>query len=298
MIRTLAFILLTFVSATAGAEVSSVYVWDFATREGQQTDLTKNLTREFEEALTSLSGRFAVLNGRDPNRFLQHRKNVATIQSLAGASRDLVAEMEAFKVDQVIFGEVYDDAASGELVLTITFETLEGKKVLIKSGSMKRGLQNDRNARIAMTQEIVSALGARTQNVHRQTSGGFIFELDECNRASRTITCSFTVTNDNEDRYLEVYSKLTPGTRLFDDQNNQLLPADNRASVTVANQTRNTHVGTKAFLPASIPTQVVVTFDKASTSAVKIVRLDLSCQESDHDKKFTVTFKNIEIKDA
>ncbi len=294
MIRTILIILALFYPAPAAADNISAYVWDFATRKDEQTDLSANLTREFEEAISSLNSQFTILNGRDPNRFTSHRENVKTIQTLVGASQALVDEMKSFRVDQVIFGEVHDDVASGELVLTVTFETLEGKKVLIKSGSMKRGLQADRNARVAMVQRIVDALGSRTRNVERLSSDGFIIDLVECRRASRVITCSFTVTNDGEDREFFVYS--SKKTRLFDNQNNQLNPASERSSVALANQIRNASFGTKAFLAASVPTSLAVAFDQASTSATKIVRLDLGCWESDHEKDFTVTFRNIVIK--
>ncbi len=298
MIRASILILALFLPSVGVAENISVYVWDFTTRQGEQTDLTESLTREFEEAITALDSHFTILNGRDPSRFISHRQNVNKIQTLAGASQALLADMKEFQVDQVIFGEVHDDVASGELILTITFETLEGRKVLVKSGAMKRGLQTDRATRVTMAQKIVAALTARTRTINRQTSAGFIFDLVECNRASRTITCSFTVTNNEEDRYLQVYYLPSYGTRLFDDQSNQLVPIQDNTSVTLANQTRNEYEGSKAFLPASIPTPLAIAFDKASTSVTKIVRLDISCWESDHDKKFVVTFRNIQIKEG
>ena len=51
----------------------------------------------------------------------------------------------------------------------------------------------------------------------------------------------------------------------------------------------------KNLLVSGLPVQGELYFENASSKATKISRLDLRCWESELDRKFTITFRNITL---
>ena len=66
--------------------------------------------------------------------------------------------MKITKAAMVVFGEVYDDTASGEVIVTVTFEDFTGEKRYMEAVQMRRGLRDDTDSRRSKMKELVGNL--------------------------------------------------------------------------------------------------------------------------------------------
>ena len=150
-------IFLFFLLCNTGQSQSNVAVWGFKTRNGKENQTTKNLTLEFEEALAQ-SINYNVLERRNSDQLLaviNTEKSIKTVQQLSSNS---VEALKKLSLDEIIFGEVYDDISSGDISVTITFEKLNGQKLVIKSILMRRGLIFDQRSRRSKMLQLVQSL--------------------------------------------------------------------------------------------------------------------------------------------
>lgn len=135
----------------------TIYVWDFSTREGRTTDITTNLTKEFEEALIQCR-RFQILERRRYDRLLAQKDNEKAILKMEGISLSTLNNLKTIQANAVIFGEVYDDIENGSIKVTIICQTFDGRILFQQSSSFLRGLRFHAPSREAAMQEIVNNL--------------------------------------------------------------------------------------------------------------------------------------------
>lgn len=267
----------------------AVYVWDFTTRKLAKNDLTSKFTHDFESALIQF-GNYKVLERRNFDRLISQIDNEKAVINLMQLSKPTLDKLKAEKADMVIFGDVFDDKESGQFNVTITFQSFDGTKVLLKSILIPRGKVHDAQSRQKYMENLVKEISLRTSSIKRVESNGFIFELKECKISGRNVTCKFLITNNSEDRELAVYNKRGgEKSRIFDNFNNEIIANFSR----LANKQGKRSA--KSLLVSGLPVQSELSFENASSKATKISRLDLRCWESESDKNFTVTFRNITL---
>jgi hypothetical protein len=179
-------------------------------------------------------------------------------------------------VSVVVFGEMFDDVDSGDVSVIVTFQDFTGKKLLIKSVLMRRGLVRDatsRREKMASLVQAISGVTATTESTSgkllREQRNNFIFDVESCSRSDRTVLCRLLITNNGEDRKLfivlnakhggwadKVY--ITPNTQssIYDDFNNEATPARVQISNVSANSSNKVVVG--AMLISGRPAEATV----------------------------------------
>lgn len=116
---------------TAQSDIcQNLYVWEFSDENKKRTPITKMLTNEVEEALTSTA--CIVLQRRNYARLSEQIDTESAIQSLENVAKPLNDELELIKAKAVLFGQVSQDF-SGNIFIRVSFENLENKQILLSS---------------------------------------------------------------------------------------------------------------------------------------------------------------------
>ena len=157
-IRFIVLVLLGLPLVLAGQK--NIAIWDFKNRDGSESQTSKNLTIEFEEALIQ-SKEYNILERRNSDRLLAIIQAEKSIGKILDISDDNIDELKALSLDMVVFGEVFDDVNSGEISIRVTFEELNGNKVKVKSVLMRRGLIFDQRSRRSKMEELVRTITDR-----------------------------------------------------------------------------------------------------------------------------------------
>jgi hypothetical protein len=268
----------------------SVYVWDFATRDRKKTDLTEKLTHEFEVALIEY-GTFSVLERRDIDRLIAQRENERAVMNLLEVPLAARKKLEARRADLVIFGEVFDDVASGQVFVTATVQGFDGTKQTKKAVLFSRGRQADAASRQAAMTELAQALAGAPAPVHSETVQGFLFELEECRRVQEEAVCTLRITNQDRDRHLAIYTKYkTVRSRIYDDANREshatranLAGKDNRFGYVYS------------LLLFGRSAKAVIHFAGLSPRARRIARLELTIGTGERKPSAKVRLRDIAI---
>ena len=282
---------------------TNVYVWDFVTRDLKKTDLTANFTHDFEEALSQYGQRqFRVLERRNLGQLIAQIDNERAAHDILDISDSSIKSLRSKQADLVIFGEVFDDVASGQVSITVTFQSFDGTKSLIKSVLMSRGLVNDATSRREAMENMIKDLTKRSASIWRTEVLGFIFDLKECRLGDRKATCDLLVTNNREDRNLRIcgrpkheYMAFRSGcqynyTRAFDDSSTE---AFSRRALLAGKNTDDYYNVVETTLIAGRPASLTLFFNDLSTNAATLSRLDLACWDSESNSFFTATLRNI-----
>jgi hypothetical protein len=136
----------------------NLVVWDFSTRAGEKNNTTASLTSEFEEALTQGDINYTVLERRNLPRLQAVINNEVALKDIGRISSEGSRELKLLGVSIVAFGELFDDIDSGDVRIEVAFQDFTGKKLLIKSILMRRGLLRDATSRrermVALAQAI------------------------------------------------------------------------------------------------------------------------------------------------
>lgn len=114
----------------------------------------------------------------------------------------------------------------------------------------------------------------------------FTFELLKCRLSGTTVFCDFTITNNDQDRYLSING----GSYLFDDFNNEV--RSNR--IELANEAS---YGVRAYLVSGIKTRARIIFDKVSAEATTATLISISL-DSDNTQAFNVRYRNIPLRET
>lgn len=146
--------LLACLTGSLTAAVKKVYVADFLPIRRVPDDLLVSLTNEFELVLVE-SQRYDVLERRTLDRLAQHARNEIHASNVRELGTGVIDVLRRQGAQGVIFGEVDDDAESGELVVYVTLENFDSQKEWKRSISLKRGLRNDRESRLAALRRLL-----------------------------------------------------------------------------------------------------------------------------------------------
>ncbi len=180
--------LLVFPGQAKSQTASVVYVWEFTTRNGERNDLTMSLTEEFEEALTQ-SECCNILQRRYYSRLFDQKENERAISNLGAVPKTAKDGLKSLEANTVVFGEVYDDTNSGQVRISVSFESFEGK-ILKKASSYlpkfaiadpsKREeavdkLMTELNFSVGKTNPAVSSL-PKKEKMEEKILGTWIFE--------------------------------------------------------------------------------------------------------------------------
>lgn len=111
----------------------SIYVWEFTTRDGERNELTLSVTEEFEEALIQ-SECCNIIQRRYYSRLFDQKQNELAVSNLDGIPKATKDGLKSLKANSVVFGEVYDDTNSGQVRISVSIESFEGK-ILKKASS-------------------------------------------------------------------------------------------------------------------------------------------------------------------
>jgi len=292
----------------------NVVVWDFASRDGEKDKTTESLTYEFEEALSENCS-YDVLERRKLDRLQAVIKNEKALQDIGELTAGGSTELKRLGASLVVFGEVYDDVDSGEVIVTVTFQDFKGKKVLIRSIPLRRGLLRDSATRRDSMATLAGKICKNTKTTETQgkssrvMANDFIFDLEKCTRTDRSILCNFQITNNGEDRKLFIVGNVTYGygsvvgeirvpegtaTIIYDDFNNEAAAA--RAQISNASADISTYsASVGARLISGRPAQASLRFDALSSKATTVTRLDVTCVDGETNEVFVVTFKNLAL---
>ena len=274
----------------------NVYVVDFTTRDLKKNAQTAKFTHDFEQALVQ-SSCYQVLES-DVSRLLTELDREQAIADISQLSSTALKNLKAKQASMVIFGEVFDDVDSGQVSVIVTFQKFDRTKALIKSTLIPRGKSNDAESRQAAMNGLAGDLCRRTATINRKTSNDFIFELEECRKQERTVTCDLLVTNNGEDRRLFVgghasqyANPSTRNSRMYDDFSDETL-----TSRIVLARRESDRYGVTNSLISGRPAKLELYFDGVSSKATMITRLDVECWEGERQVKFPVQFRNIPLK--
>ena len=205
----------------------NVAVWDFTTRDGEDDQMTENFTYEFEEALVNYGG-VSVLERRNMDRLVAVIENERAVQDILQMSESAINDLKQIGVEQVVFGEIYDDIDGGEISIRVTFQELNGEKALVKSTYMRRGLLSDGRSRRDKMKELVESLSptektrrdggekAQEENMELLISD-LKFSLEGCTKNVNRLTCVVMITNMGADREVRIMKTVAKGaTRIID----------------------------------------------------------------------------------
>jgi len=165
-------------------------------------------------------------------------------------------------------------AAKGDIAKTKAIEELFGKG--IETGALS----------MATTASTYNP--QQQKNLERiKNENNFIFELKRCERSGRMVTCSFLITNKNEDDDRDLF--INGGiSRLFDDSGKEYVPS----KVQLGNDETRFGLSLYKKMPFNVPVEASLIFEKVSTHTSKIALLEIDCS---FRGGFRVQFHNIPL---
>lgn len=154
------FILLFTIAVSVQAQSMNnlkVYVWDFGTRDRQKTELTRSFTQEFEGALIRTKC-CVILERQNYDRLMAQKDNEIAIMSIEGIAESSVTTLKTLEANAVIFGEIYDDVESGEVIITAAVQAFDGENLARENAKLSRGRRLDATSREKSMQELAEKI--------------------------------------------------------------------------------------------------------------------------------------------
>ncbi len=144
-------------SNNASISTMQFYVWDFHSSNIDSMVLLKDFTDAFEEALikTRLG---TALQRRQYSALFQQQQNETKISSLSSIPPRALDNLSALRAKVVIFGEVVDDKESGQIKISVNFESFDSRILAKESIFLQRGKRFDAESRRNLMGELVSKL--------------------------------------------------------------------------------------------------------------------------------------------
>lgn len=273
----------------------SIYVAEFVSREISDKALLTSFTDLYETALIG-SGAYRVVNRRVFHQILAEAQSELSVRSMGDVSQRARGQLTRLaEAEGVVFGEVTDDAASGDVIITVTLETFDSVRHWRRFTLMKRGELTLLANRVKAMQQLVSATtapGAPDIATSRVAASNYLFELIACRRDGRVLTCEMEVLNNGEVRDLSI--SLRKNSRTIDDSSFTTVISD----ASIAGQGRKWNGALTQTLLSGRPTNMSVTFSGVSTRARIVGRLELMFRDVESRKEFPVVFENIPIRSA
>ena len=302
MICTLALLATPCLSAFSSEKV---YVWGFSTRSSEKNEHTKNLTAEFEVALTKALC-LSLLNRREFDQIKAQRDNESAIHSIESIHPDMISALKTSQATGVIFGEVFDDASDGQIRVQVTLQSLASEILGMASVRINRGKISDGESRDAYMSELANDLCKFVPGTYstppNQTSGAPGFQetfgnltvtLKECRLTGKKLTCSYQVVS-SEDARLGINSNSTenPRSKVFADGHEMIATMATLGSSSSFNRYHSERWANLNLI-ADIPANATLPFDFIPQDADTIDVLQIS--GSYMGTLFQLRFRNIPI---
>jgi hypothetical protein len=265
----------------------TVYVAKFTSRQPLGEQLLTSFTNDFETALIGI-GSYTVIERREIDQLLDQVRNETALRTIKDLGMDLSGALRTRGASAVIFGNLDDDVGSGEYVITVKMEYFDSTISWQTNTSMRRGMVADRSSRVEAVNRLVGRADQLGRPSIRALANEFLFQLIQCVKTERTVACSFEVTNNGEDRVLQVGIK----SNLFDQESRVTYPS-------VISIAGNSRIDYGQFVQQTLisgrPARLQIEFQGVASNASEISRLELLCHDGGHDQNFRVEFKNIRL---
>lgn len=281
-------VLSLFLANAVYSQENKIYVWDFADRNGQRSDLTTSLTDEFEEAL-QFTECCKILQRRDYARLFSQRENevgIIGIQNIPTEQKDRLKDLRA---ESVVFGEVFDDTNSGQFKISVSVEDFSGEILRSASVYMAKYNINNPQKRIEAVKELVDKLKFApntSKPIETKTVGEWTFSLTGCQRIGKDIQCGYTVTSNYRDRTFTMSYLSTA----YDEYGYQYALSSHK----LANKSVVGSNGIRTLLIDGVETSGFLRFDNVSSRANKFTLLVFSIGGEDLSTN-KLEFRNVEF---
>jgi hypothetical protein len=280
----------------------TVYVWEFATREGEENDYTLSFTEEFEEALIQ-SECCTILQRRYYSRLLEQKQNEERINNAKEIPGEVKNQLKLLDGNTVVFGEVYDDNNSGQVKITVNFESFTGEILKKASTYLPKFALPDPLKREEAVKKLIAEIGFDSKAMVTRNNGeGFLnspideFEndqfkvvLESCKRSGTDVSMYLKITRKSNDGDIKIYGNRSPyttATRAFDNFGGEFKTSRIKAGNTIDAYGG----GTSHYFVQGLPTQVIITFGGIPENAdtIKLFELYIVYMKS-------IKFRNIKI---
>ncbi len=134
------------VHADDSLSVIRYYVWDFHSPNIDSAELLKSFTDDFEEALIKTKIGTA-LQRRQFEALFQQKEKERRIRNLDAIPRQTLKSLHVLRANVVVFGEVIDDKDSGQLKISVNFESFDSRILAKESILLLRGKRYDAESR-------------------------------------------------------------------------------------------------------------------------------------------------------
>lgn len=142
----------------------NIYVWDFTSRDGARSELTRNFTQEFEGELIR-EGCCSILERRNYDRLIAQKDNERAILAIEEISPESFEGFKTIGAGGFIFGEIYDDVESGEINVKVTLQAFSGEKLAFENIRFSRGRRFDAATREMKMRELAGKLCRSLKNM-------------------------------------------------------------------------------------------------------------------------------------
>lgn len=102
---------------------SGIYVWEFSHRNGSVDDYTRSITEDFEEKLIQSRCCEPILQRRYYARLFDQKEIERSVLSVENIPPTLLDQLISLEAKEVVFGEIFEDASSGQIKITVTVES-------------------------------------------------------------------------------------------------------------------------------------------------------------------------------
>ncbi len=137
----------------------TVYVWNFDAKDTSSNDLAESVTEEFEQALIK-SRTCIVLQRRHYQKLFNQRQQEAGRKGLEGFDKEAVEIIKSKDAELVIFGEVHDDRASGQVKISAFIQNFDSQILASESVYGPRSIKLDPQSRMEYAIKLVGMLAS------------------------------------------------------------------------------------------------------------------------------------------
>lgn len=281
------FILLISTSVLRAGEVwadnvlkdKTVYVWNFDAKDTSSNDLAESVTEEFEQALIK-SRTCIVLQRRHYKKLFDQRQQEEGRKGLEGFDKKLIETFKSRDAELVVFGEVHDDKASGQIKISAFIQDFDSQILASESVYGPRSIKLDPQSRMEYAIKLVGMLAspgntqqksepnkelptAKKELPIAKTVADLRVTLTEIILNGTNLEINFEVINRAQTRKL-FFSSSNP-TLLYDDTGRELKPT----KITIG------ELQEKKTLVPGIPVNMKISFQGVFDDVIWIPQLNL-----------------------
>lgn len=189
-----------------------------------------------------------------------------------------------------------DISLNGRMVDIGTGDTLSAGEVnLVKTPLVVQLLEAQVEGSAIGSPKTKPSAGAKTsgnKKLETQEVEGFEFAINGCKKSGNSVTCTYTITNKQEDRTLRCLGKHNKGSGMFDNFGNSY----GASQIQLAN-CKDQYECTMGLVQ-NVNTMASVTMSDVSSEATNIPKTGISCNvitDRDHGDIFNVSFRDVVI---